>query len=186
MDEIAAKAQAARLEVLRRFPEPSTLARRQELTSLVELYTAAAKRAESSPLLLEQLRLLKTHVKWAHDVYPLIFRLKNLDLAANYSRNVRPLESPAGDANISRNSSVLNLASMSNSSYSTDSNRPGRLPTRITEARLRELRRIWREGVVAADVPDLVPLRPARTLAELKVSYSVHLANADGRPVRIP
>lgn len=188
MDEIGAKAQAARLEVLRHFPEPSTLTRRRELTSLAETYLLAARRAETFRFLAEQLRLVKTHVKWACDIFPLIFQLKNLDLADNYRTNVRPLESFAGHdgANLSRQSSTLSLTTTSHSSRDSRQSRPRRLPPRITDARLRELRRIWRDGVVPVDVPDLVPLRLVRTLAELKVPYAVHLANVDGRAVRIP
>ncbi|BEI84969.1 hypothetical protein CcaverHIS002_0503700 [Cutaneotrichosporon cavernicola] len=161
MDVISSKAQAARLEVLSRFPEPNVLGRRRELTPLAEMYTTAASRAGRDPQLAEQLRLVKTHVKWVYDIYPLIFQLKILDLSDNYNTNVRPLEMQNGPGadNISRQSSGQGLAAMGYSSRDACPGKPRRLPSRVTRARLRELRRIWHDGIVPADVPDLVPLR---------------------------
>lgn len=182
MDEIRAKAEAARLDVLRNFPKPES--GRRELTALTEMYQTAAMRAGRCPQLAEQLRLVKTHVQWAYKTYSLIFQHKNLNLSEKYRAEVRPLELPNcdGGSTASRQPSGLHLTTMCGSGPG----QPSRLPPHVIQARLRQLRRIWRDGVVAAEVPDLVPLRPARTLAELKVSYAVHLANADRRPVRMP
>jgi hypothetical protein len=185
MDEISAKAQAARLEVLRLFPEPSSLGPRRELLALTEMYRDATIRADQCPRAAEQLQRVKKHVKWAYDIYPSIFQLKNLDLSENYNMNVRPLQVPNA-ADISRQSSGLSLATTSHPSREAGPGKSRRVPPCLVRARLRELRWIWRDGVVPADVADLATLGTARMLAELKVSYAVHLANADGRPVRMP
>ncbi|GMK55336.1 hypothetical protein CspeluHIS016_0203920 [Cutaneotrichosporon spelunceum] len=151
---ISSKAQVARLEVMRPFPEPNAQGRRRELTLLAEMYATTARRASRDPHLAEQLRLVTTHVKWAYDIYPLIFLLKNLDLYESYSTSEGRLQPPnrAGGTNISRQSSGISLATMSHSSRGSGLGKPRRQPPRVTQSRLRELRRIWGDGVVPEDV----------------------------------
>ncbi|CAK9781596.1 hypothetical protein CC85DRAFT_6079 [Cutaneotrichosporon oleaginosum] len=188
MDEISAQAQAARLEVLRDFPGPNFPGRKRELIPLAGMYKDASLMADKCPAIAEQLRLVERHVKWACDVFPLIFHWKNLDLIQHYADTVhRSVPSAASDGNLSRQSSTVSLATTA--SYASRDSGPGkgrRIPPSITRARLRELRRIWRDGLRPADVHDLVVYRHERTLAELKVSYAVYLSNAEGRSVVVP